>query len=47
MELKDLNLTKLQNKLYADSPYDLASELDNAYRNGVDAVIDLLQETPV
>lgn len=33
----------LRQKLYANSPYDLATPEDDAYRNGVDETIEAVQ----
>lgn len=35
---------KTRNRIYANSPYDLASEKDDAYRNGADAMYDGLKQ---
>lgn len=39
----ELNLEKLKKKMYADSPYDIGSEKDDAYRDGVDSVLDAIE----
>jgi hypothetical protein len=33
-------MERIKNQMYVNSPYDLASDLDDAYRNGVDMVIE-------
>ena len=38
-----MNINKMRKKLYADSPFDLASKKDDAYRDGVDNTLDLVQ----
>lgn len=43
-EINKMNYEILRNRMYANSPYDLASERDDAYRNGVDAVIEAIEK---
>lgn len=39
-----LSKSQFRNKLYAKSPFDLCTDEDNAYRDGVDETLDLLWE---
>ena len=34
-----------RDRAYANSPYDLGTDLDNAYRNGVDEMLGILQRS--
>jgi len=40
----NININKLKEKIYADSPFDLASVEDNAYRSGVDYALQLVEK---
>lgn len=40
-----MTLWKMRKKLYAESPFDLATKLDDAYRDGVDATIVLIEKS--
>lgn len=39
-----INIEKLRQKLYADSPFCLATNKDNAYRDGVDMALEAVKE---
>ncbi len=39
-----LNIEKLRKKLYAQSPYDLATMKDDCYRDGVDYTLELIDK---
>lgn len=45
VETKGMTLNQMKNKLYASSPFDLATDEDNAYRDGVDNALEMFQET--
>ena len=38
-----MNFEKMRDKLYADSPFDLGTDADNAFRDGVDMAIELME----
>lgn len=38
--MTNLNFIKIKDYLYARSPFDLATDEDNAYRDGVDWTIE-------
>jgi hypothetical protein len=39
-----VDLVKMRKKLYADSPFNLATKEDDAYRDGVDATLILIEK---
>lgn len=39
-----VDIEKLRKKLYAGSPFDLCTAKDNAYRDGVDMTLEMVNE---
>jgi hypothetical protein len=40
-----IDIVKMRKKLYADSPFNLATKEDDAYRDGVDATLVLIEQS--
>lgn len=38
-----MSYEQMRQRLYADSPYNLATAKDDAYRNGVDEALELME----